>query len=660
VKRIRKSRAARILCWVTTFAMIFPTLMGMISPPAAQAQQTAPVAAGNPLTVIVVPFVNTDRNHTGGADLAQWATDAVAVEMAQSGRFEVIKPSDVTRQGTDLGYRTPYDQAQLSKIASALGANAIVSGEVAAVRTEGGKAGTTDVRTSLLVRVADASSGELMNGAAQIGTAAARPGENDVESLARDAASKAALQSVKEIVAYTLPEGIITNSVTDLGGTHVLINRGSRDGVKDGMDLLVLRSGNRVGRVRVTSVFADDAEGIVTENIQGIRPEDTVRATFPMPVLTNSGNFRTTSAHNNSGAVATLGKVLLVLIVGVAIATAAKQGGSVTGVTAEPDIQNFAPAVRLSWRDNLFGGGTLEYHIWRSPDAPFNYTGIPVRASTASVQQVYDYPSPFDYWNGVNSYLQPAAPNSGAGNGGGTGGTGTTGQGAAASVTPAAGSAPAGFIIGTSYTYQITAVVERQSASISGNNGQNGGGGGTGGTGTTGGTEDVETAPVTSGQSTPVNQPGLTAPASGMSSVNIRQLNFTWTSVIGADVFVVEVSSDRTFMNPSLILQLPQVFSTAPNAQGVAQTLSAPIDLTNNSLNGALRRNTAFNNFITSVPGAAVPTLWWRVGARNNEDRPGPVSFPDRVPSNSSRMWRYIYSTPQSFQPAPVPPPPPH
>ena len=58
----------------------------------------------------------------------------------------------------------------------------------------------------------------------------ARPGESDEASLARNAAAKAALQAVHEIVAYTLPEGIVTNSVTDTGGTHVLINRGSRDG----------------------------------------------------------------------------------------------------------------------------------------------------------------------------------------------------------------------------------------------------------------------------------------------------------------------------------------------------------------------------------------------------------------------------------------------
>lgn len=237
------------------------------------------------LTVIVAPFTNLDKLRTGGSDIARWATDAVAVELANSGRYEVLKESEVNRQARELGFQPPYDKTELSKIASALGANAVVSGEISFVRQRSSKSALNAVEVGMLVRIADTSYGELINGTAQIGNARVKVDETGFDVLSRNAVSKAAILSAREILSYTLPQGIVTLTQTNLSGTQVLINRGSRDGIQEGMEMLVLRDGVRVGRIRVTGVFAADAEATLLDTTQGIRPMDKIRATFPMPTF---------------------------------------------------------------------------------------------------------------------------------------------------------------------------------------------------------------------------------------------------------------------------------------------------------------------------------------------------------------------------------------
>jgi hypothetical protein len=642
VKRIRNSRAARVLSWALTVVMIVPLVLGMIGTPQAYAQQGAPVSGGG-LVVIIIDFAN--KSGIGGDALGRFATDAVAVEMASSARFEVLKRDEVIRTANDLGYRAPYDQAQLTKIATTLGANAVVTGEIAYVKPESKKGADKTVSAGLLVRVLDTSSGELLNGAAQIGVSMAKPGLSDTETLAQEAVGKAAVQSVRMILANTLPEGIVLNTVGS-DTVQVLINRGSRDGVTEGMNFLVLRDHQRVGKIRTTRVFPTDSEAAIVDNYQGIRPTDTVRAVFPMPFFDTHNVVHNSSRRSGGSSIATVGKVLLIVLLGAVIATTLKGGGSVTGVTAEADLQNAAPVVQLHWRDNLFGGQTLEYHIWRQPDNPFNFSGTP-SAVVQTAHQYTDRPTPFFFFDGLRSFLQPGI---GAGTGSSNNNGGNNGGNTAPSVVPAAGSG-VGFVIGRTYTYQLTAVVRTQAINT---NNQNGGGGGQGGNTLI--FQDVETDTVASQPATPINAPLLNGPQDLASSVDLSAANFTFLSRPGADTFVVEVSTDRTFMNRNAIVQLPLVFSTAPNSEGVTQSLPAAVDLRNNAI---LKKDPTFANFVNRVPGAARPTLFWRVGARNNADRPGPVHWITRNPKDEDRTFRFIYSTVRSFSPADLPPNPP-
>jgi hypothetical protein len=630
VKRIRKSRAARILSWVMTVALIAPLLTGMVVPRAARAQQAAPAAAtGNTQTVMVVNFEN--KSGFGGDFLARFVRDAVATELSASNRFDVLPEADVSREASAQNLRPPYDQVSLAKIANVLGATSVVTGEIAFVKIDS-KASPKRVSVGLKVRVIEPGSGDVVNGAAQIGEVA-KPGVTDNDLLVQEAARNAAYQSVRQILAYNLTEGTVLNIVGTEPNVTVLVNRGSRDGVRPGLEMIVTRGRQRVGKIKITEVYPTDSEAKVVENTLGIRPEDHTRAIFPEVGFTAAGAVAgPKKGTNNAGS--TIAKVLLVLALGILIAEISHSGSTTTGVTAESDIQNGAPAIRIVWRDNLFGqGGVQEYHVWRSPDDPFNFTGTPVAAPT--IHQYVDLPAPSSFWDGTRSFLQVPFNTGGQQQGGQT----------ASSVTPAA-SAVVGFTTGRTITYQISAIIRRQFLPPATGNQQ----------GNQNQIEDIESTPVSSGPVTPINQPLLAAPQDQVANVDIRSVLFQWQSRAGADEFVVEVSTDRTFTNRSLIQQFGRFFSTAPNADGVVQTVPTPINLTTSA---ALRRDPAFLAFVTGAPGAATPTLFWRVGGRNSQDKPGPVHFITRDPHDGDRTFRFIYATPRSFTPAILPPPPP-
>jgi hypothetical protein len=644
VKRIRKSRAARVLSWLLTVVMTAPIFRSMLAPTPAQAQAVPTPTSVQ--TVIVLDFLN--KSDFMGDTLAAYARDAVRVELANSTRFEPLTRDEVTAKARELGLHPPYDQVAISKLARELGAQAVVTGEISFVRVDAKQTPKT-VRVGLKVRVQEATTGDLLNGAAQIGEARARPGVSDNEALAMEAVSNAAVLSVRQILAYNLPVATVLSLVGSAGAPLIaLINRGSRDGVVPGMEMIVLRRGQVVGKIRVTTVFPTDAEAEVIDNTLGVNIEDKARAIFPMPDF--SPDYSTTRAPKKStstNTLSTLGKVLVVALIGVLIATASRGGNqAISGVVAEAATFNGSAAVRLQWKDNIFGSGAQrEYHIWRA-DHPFNFADTPVAATT---QRTYtDRPAPFSFWNGTNQFLQPPAPTAGGG-----GGDATT-------VTPTAG-AVLGFTTGQTTTYQVTGVLRRrQLVPPTGGGGQQ-----------QVQFEDIESDPVPSGPVTPIDPVVLVAPSEGNQNINIRDITFRWQSRTGATEFQVEISTVPNFTDRTRIAILPIVLSTAPFADNVEQNTSLPSPdflLTNT----ALRRDPVFRTYADAIlsgqgtSGVTIPTLYWRVGARNAGDRPGPVHAFSNNHRDSDRTFRFIYSnipnsglTPvqgRSFKPAPTPP----
>jgi len=101
---------------------------------------------------------------------------------------------------------------------------------------------------------------------------------------------------------------------------------------------------------------------------------------------------------------------------------------------------------------------------------------------------------------------------------------------------------------------------------------------------------------------------------------------------------------------------LPPVMLASADSGGGQVRLPNPFNLKGNPI---LRKNAIFKAFDDGT-STVKPTLYWRVGARNDGDKPGPVDAITGVYTVASRAFRFIY-TPQpfSFQPEAGPPPPP-
>jgi hypothetical protein len=645
--------------------------------------------------VIIADIVN--KSPSASPNLGVTATAAVYNEMVNSGqgRFSVFQNSEVLKEAQSLGIKVPsnpnqpanFSASDLLRIAKNLTADAIVEGQVAAGAGRG-----KNVQVTLATNIREVASKEYINGGFSQMTVSPRPGESsDSEELINKGVSDAAQDVVRQILGRQVATGTIIGIETNT----VIINKGVRDGVKVGDDVVILREGangqkTQVGKVRVARVYPSDSEAEIINNDGGIRPEDGARVLYQPPAVIVNATLVKPTGRGASFTLTALGSTLAVIGLGVLVAQASRGGQtSTTGVTAEAGVQSGAPVVRVRWSDNIFGQGNVQqYKIYREPDFPFGQsTGSgtnagtgggspPIGVQSSTVHEFFDRGSPyFPYANGLSPLVGNGNGNpvgGGGGNNGGNNGT-TSGCGRLTVAT----TLDTGFRPGSSYHYLVTAIILRQSPTTGSTNnggggnggggnggGGNGGGNGGGGNGgSSGGFDCIETDPSRSGQSTPLNPVLLTSPANNTASVNVNQFTPQFTSRNGADVFQVEVSPDRTFSNPSLIARFPLI-SSSPNADGVAQTSQNPIDLT---LSAELLRDNAFNLFVknsacSSNPTTVTsppPTLYYRVGARHDGDQPGPINAISQNPTDGDTTFRYVYSQVFTFIPAPLPPCPP-
>ncbi len=704
LKTIRRSPITRATALLVTLAMVAPALMGGRAARAQSQQATR---------VIIADIVN--KSPGASPTLGITATAAIYNEMVNSaqGRYSVIQNSDVLKEAQSLGLKVPSNPNQpanftlsdLKRIATNLNAEAIVEGQVAA-----GSAKNKTVQVALLANIREVASDQFINGGYSRMTVSPRPGDtSDAEELINKGVSDAAQDLVRQVLGRQLASATVIGIETNT----VILNKGIRDGVHVGDNIVILREGaggkkTRVGSVKVARAYPTDSEAEIISNPGGITPEDGARVVYQPPVEIVSITTIKDTSKGASFNLSAIGATVSVIALGVLVASASRGGQtSTTGVTAEAGVQNNAPIVRVRWSDNIFGQGNVQqYKIYREPDFPFGQStgggnngggnngggAPPIGVQSSTVHEFFDHGSPFF------PYATGLAPLVGTGNGNPPGGGGNNGggnNGGGCSSQTVAVTLDTGFKPGSSYHYLVTAIILRQTPQSGGggnngggnngggnngggnngggnngggnNGGGNNGGGnnGGGGNGGGGGSECIETDPSRSGQSTPINPVLLTSPANNTASVNVRQFAPQFTSRNGADVFQIEVSPDRTFMNPSLIFR-QQLISSAPNADGVAQTTLNPIDLTQSP---ELMRNSAFNAFVAAsqcntrpasgAGGAVAPTLYYRVGARHDGDTPGPIHAITMNSSDSDKTFRFVYSQVFAFTPAPLPPCPP-
>lgn len=541
-------------------------LVLQLCPQPVQAQGLTPMQVG------VVEF----RNDSGvqGNLLARSTTDAVVIELSKSNRFDVITRAQIESQMKELGIRPPLSAVELSRLGEALAAEAMIEGTIKSVEVRGDK-GARRASVTVYIRMIDQSSGELINGAVQSGYSHSRVGDNaDDDMLIAQAIDNAAYLAVKTMIDYVIPEATVQNTT---GTNEVLLNKGARDGIRSGMRMVVTRDREIIGELITTRVDAFVSTAAITKQTRGIRPEDRARAVFDMPTVDRGEKVTLASGaaptNNNKVRGKTRFKNLLVALGVVAIAAQLwrSNGEDVGDVTAEPAVAADGTAsVKVSWDPGTLGKGlnVTNYSVWRD-----NATA-PIATVLPGFGQLF--------------YLDTGA-------------------------TP-----------GVAHQYYVSATYQVAVGQ------DNSGGTGTGTTDTTGGITYEGRSTVKKpavGVATPLPRSplaNLTVPVAD-SSQNLHRITFQWLSQLGADTYVVEVSTNPIFSSPEFV---SSTITARPSPAG--QTVSYTV---NETLYGLFR----------NIPNTQL--VYWRVGARAAGDSPGPV------PPTGRPNQRYIYSEINAFRP---------
>lgn len=589
---LKKSRKLyRLVSFLAMASLVLPIFTAIVIPQRAEAQNQAPMQVG------VVEF----RNDSGvQSDMfARFATDAVVIELSKSNRFDVITRAQIETQMKELGLIPPLDRVQVSRLGEALAAEAMIEGAIKGVEMRGSGA-TRRAAVSIVVRMVDQASGEVINGAVQTGYSNARVGYTpDDDKLIAESIDNAAYLAVRTMIDYVIPEATVLNTIRS---NEVLLNKGARDGIRPGMKMIVLREREIIGILTVGDVDPNNSTATITKAMRGVKPEDKARAVFDMPEVsrikvdpgTKSG-MPPTSSNKKNGGIRKFSKFLLTAAVILALGSMFNsKGENVGAVMAEAGLSSFAfptesgmPGVRVRWGSGSLGKGlnVVEYHVWRN-----DISGPVLKVLTGLGQM-----EAFDDANTRTTAYATADPQ-------------THARTSATTTVPA-------MTLGRTYKYYVSALYIVDSA---------------------GGSQYFETLRKPAGEATPIAQipvADMRLPLPG-SQQNLHRVTFEWLSKRGADTYIVEASDDPLFRDPEYVSN-PVTFSPGSDGQPVRLEVSEAL----------------FNMFRTLTSDEPI---YWRVGARASIDNPGPI------PAEGRSNMRYIYSEVSRFFPVEMPPPQPN
>ena len=249
-------------------------------------------------TVIVLDFATP-----AGTDplLGRKAADALAVELQRTGEYTVV-----TRQrlqevvGQQPGLQPPFNDTAQIRLAQALGATSVFSGEVSAINVVPGQS----ARTRLVVRQLDAGTGDYINGTQNIESTEQKLTPVANEILIDEAVNKAAFSAVRSLRQTILPAGQVLNTTRD----DLELSIGARNGVGLGQKYSVLRDIRnpvrnvterlKIGEVTVIRVEADQALARVTNGGQvGVKTGDRVRQIFVLSQIPSGFNAESGSTN---------------------------------------------------------------------------------------------------------------------------------------------------------------------------------------------------------------------------------------------------------------------------------------------------------------------------------------------------------------------------
>jgi len=660
VRRFIASLTGKVFSQLVILALLLPSItLALLSRAEAQVAVLP--------TWTVVEFRN---RKSPGTTFGKVAQTAVMNELGKTNQYDITPEDTVNRAISDLGISSPPEGTiNLLRVAQAAQSSTIVAGDILDYRIINSGSGKQAV-AQLSVVVYDVASGVPINGSVQGGRSTIRPNDVADELLITDAINQAASQAIRDIQTRNLPTATVLNTLTN----SALLNKGTRSGFTVGQEVIVLRGREQVATGRISDVEPDNSTLHIEKSSKGIQPGDKVRAIWSPPdvklarPIDDKGDVRVIRPSRNHGNTGIIQVALIVGLIAVLLGNGNASGQNVTReVRAEPLLYpgiGGQPAVRISWSSTGFAGGNSTRHAWQvwrndvqeapvvvapgtansaydfnTPRTTVTYTNLGTIGGTtcngtvdnASFGPVPGISAGRPYVYSVELVYQLSALDLPDGGSTGQSGTGTTAGGNNGST--------AGGNTGTTAGGNTGTTAGGNTGTTAGGNTGTTAGGNTGTTagGNTGNTAGnlvcyFESARQTAiGTATPLNPPALASPGNG---VAVTTAPFSFDSVVtglaGITVeYVVQFSDTPTFSRSTIVARFTS------NLTGRIQTPTS-IDTTRN------------------VPSyvANASTVYWRVGAKNVADRPGPV--PDPLTKQ-----RYIFSQYRTFVRPGTPPPPP-
>jgi hypothetical protein len=249
----------------------------LVLPAIANAQD-----APKPQRAVLAGVVNSTKDrHT---IMLRTTADALRMEFIKNNTYDVVPWPEIEHAAKLLKMENPSTEDDFIAIAKKVDAPFVIIGEIKSIdiRT---RDKAKEVEVSLVVRVRDAASDDLINGAAERGDARDAPNGKKTEALMIvDAAESAAVRCAARIASYKPLDGTILNSP---GNGPIVLNRGMGHGVKAKQEFSVYRGGIKVGKLQVGKVFPQYSELGVVQNLAGIQPGDHVVSVFAEPRFTS-------------------------------------------------------------------------------------------------------------------------------------------------------------------------------------------------------------------------------------------------------------------------------------------------------------------------------------------------------------------------------------
>ncbi|MGD0110340.1 MAG: hypothetical protein ABSD48_00565 [Armatimonadota bacterium] len=254
-------------------------LMGMaVVPASAQVPTSTGVVTtkgGTTQSIAVVPFENVSGYHP--ETFGQESSDAVATELRDRLNLDVLPKADVELWLRDLGYKPPFSDVELARLATELEVPSVVTGQVRSARIVENR-GERYVEITLAILLFDRNAQAATNGALVTSRSPSSP-EASPDTLY----AKALQQAAFDVVQRMRTRPTVTAMVLWARDTTVFLNVGGRAGVEPGMKMVAMRDNLRIGMVEVTEASPIGSYATI---VQGppLRTGDHLRGIYELPI----------------------------------------------------------------------------------------------------------------------------------------------------------------------------------------------------------------------------------------------------------------------------------------------------------------------------------------------------------------------------------------